>query len=208
MIVRLGAHRVFAVASVAAAVLHASAVLVAGFSTPDYSQSQRAISDLGIAGQPYAFLVNYFGFALPGVFILLAALSANKLWTSPLLSRLGLRCMACAGVFLIVAGFYPFPSWIHLTSALLAGLSAAISIFGFSVYTLRHKGYSIVALSGFTIAILVLTDAATWVLAESQGIRIHAFMGLQQRIASFSAFVWFSAFAISSSRQRKVPKYP
>ena len=121
MIVRLGAHRVFAVASVAAAVLHVSAVLVAGFSTPDYSQSQRAISDLGIAGQPYAFLINYFGFAVPSGLILLAVRAANKMWAAPISPSIGLRCMACAGVFLVVAGFYPFPSWIHLTSALLAG---------------------------------------------------------------------------------------
>ncbi|MDI6744764.1 MAG: hypothetical protein QMD07_05235, partial [Thermodesulfovibrionales bacterium] len=40
---RLNAHKVFATASVAAAVLHIMAVLVAGFSTPDYLQSQRAI---------------------------------------------------------------------------------------------------------------------------------------------------------------------
>ena len=201
MIVRLGAHRVFAVASVAAAVLHIMAVLVAGFSTPDYSQNQRAISDLGIAGQPYAFLINYLGFALPGGFILLAALSANKMWIPPLLPSLGLRCMACAGVFLIVAGFYPFPSWTHLTSALLAGLSASISIFGFSVYTVRHKGSSILAVSGMIVALLLLTDAAAWVLAESRGIRIHTFMGFQQRLASFSAFVWFSSFAIASARK-------
>ena len=201
MIVRLGAHRVFAAASLIAAVLHITTVLIAGFSTPDYSQSQRAISDLGIVGQPYAFLVNYFGFAAPGVFILLAALSANKLWASFRVPSLGLRCMACAGIFLIVAGFYPFPSRIHLTSALLSGLSAYISIFGFSVYTVRHKGSSILAVSGFTIAILILIDAATWVLAESRGTRIHTFMGFQQRLASFSAFFWFSAFAIALSRK-------
>ena len=200
---RLNAHRVFAAASLIAAVSHIAAVLIAGLLTPDYSLTQRAISDLGIAGQPYAFLVNYFGFALPGVFILLAALSAHKLWISPLLPRLGLRCMACAGVFLIVAGFYPFPSLAHLTSALLAGLSASISILGFSVYTLRHKRSSILAVSGLIIAFLVLTDTATWVLAESRGIRIHAFMGFQQRLASFSAFVWFSAFAITSAQKRK-----
>ncbi|MDI6745492.1 MAG: DUF998 domain-containing protein, partial [Thermodesulfovibrionales bacterium] len=160
-----------------------------------------AISDLGISGQPYAFIVNYLGFALPGVFILLAALSANNMWASFPAPRLGLRCMACAGGFLIAAGFYPFPSLIHLTSALLAGLSASISILGFSVYTVRHKGSSILAVSGFTIALLILTDAAAWVLAETRGIRIHAFMGIQQRIASFSAFIWFSAFAISSAQQ-------
>ncbi|MDP2278518.1 MAG: DUF998 domain-containing protein [Nitrospirota bacterium] len=208
MIIQLGAHRVFAVASVAAAVLHASAVLVAGFSTPDYSQSQRAISDLGIRGQPYAFLVNYLGFAVPGVFILLAARAANKMWTTSISPSIGLRCMACAGVFLVVAGFYPFPSWIHLTSALLVGISAAVSIIGFSVYVMKHKGSSVLAVSGFTIAILILIDAATWVLAETRGIRIHAFMGFQQRIASFSAFFWLSAFAISSARQRKALKYP
>ena len=208
MILRLGAHRVFAVASVAAAVLHASAVLVAGFLTPDYSQSRRAISDLGIAGQPYAFLVNYFGFALPGVFILLAARAANKMWTSPLLPSLGLRCMACAGVFLIVAGFYPFPSWIHLTAALLSALSAAAGIAHFSVYTMKHRYSLILAISGWIVALLVLIDAATWVLAETQHIRLHSFMGLQQRIASFSAFFWFSAFAIASARKRKAPKYP
>ncbi|MDP3259359.1 MAG: DUF998 domain-containing protein [Thermodesulfovibrionales bacterium] len=201
MIVRLGAHKVFATASVAAAALHASAVLVAGFSTPDYSQSQRAISDLGIAGQPYAFLVNYFGFALPGVFILLAALSANKLWTPILSPSLGLRCMACAGVFLIVAGFYPFPSLIHLTAALLSALSAGAGIAHFSVYAMKYRYSVILSISGWIVALLVLTDAATWVLAESRGIRIHTFMGFQQRLASFSAFVWFSAFAISSARQ-------
>ena len=205
---RLNAHKVFAAASVSAAVLHITAVVAAGLLTPDYSQSRRAISDLGIAGQPYAFLINYLGFALPGVFILLAALSAHKLWIFPLSPRLGLICMACAGVFLIVAGFYPFPSLTHLTSALLAGLSASISVFGFSVYTVRHKGSSIVALSGGIVALLVLTDTVTWVLAETRNIRAHAFMGLQQRIASFSAFVWFSAFAIASARQRKALKYP
>jgi len=63
---RLNAHKVFAAASVSAAVLHITAVVAAGFLTPDYSQSRRAISDLGIAGQPYAFLVNYFGLAVPG----------------------------------------------------------------------------------------------------------------------------------------------
>ncbi|MBI1811043.1 MAG: DUF998 domain-containing protein, partial [Nitrospirae bacterium] len=189
---------------VSAAVLHIMAVLVAGFLTPDYSQSRRAISDLGIAGQPYAFLLNYLGFAAPGGFILLAARAANKMWTSPLLPSLGLRCMACAGVFLIVAGFYPFPSLIHLTSALLAGLAASINIFGFSVYTVRHKGYSVLVVSGFAVALLILIDAATWVLAESRGIRIHTFMGFQQRSASFSAFVWFSAFAISSARKHNL----
>jgi hypothetical protein len=33
-------------------------------------------------------------------------------------------------------------------------------------------------------------------------------MGLQQRIAFFSAFLWFSVFAIASAQQRKVRKYP
>ncbi|RJQ41761.1 MAG: DUF998 domain-containing protein [Nitrospiraceae bacterium] len=198
---RLNAHRVFAAASLTAAVSHIAAVLVAGFLTPDYSLTQRAISDLGIAGQPYAFLVNYFGFALPGVFILLAALSAHKPWASALPPKLGLRCMACAGVLLIAAGFYPFPSLIHLTSALLAGLSASISIFGFSVYIMKNKGYSVLAISGFTIAILILMDAATWVLAETQHIRIHDFMGLQQRLAAFSAFIWFSALAIAYTQK-------
>ena len=205
---RLNAHKVLATASVSAAVLHITAVLIAGFLTPDYSLTQRAVSDLGIAGQPYAFLVNYFGFALPGVFILLAALSAHKLRLSSLPPKLGLRCMACAGVFLIVAGFYPFPSWIHLTAALLSALSAAAGIAHFSVYTMKHRYSLILAISGWIVALLVLIDAATWVLAETQHIRLHSFMGLQQRIASFSAFFWFSAFAIASARKRKAPKYP
>lgn len=208
MIIRVGAHRVFATASVAAAVLHMAAVVVAGFSTPDYSQSQRAISDLGIRGQPYAFLVNYLGFAVPGGFILLAVRAANKMWTPPISPSLGLRYMACAGVFLIVAGFYPFPSWIHLTSALLSALSAAAGIAHFSVYTMKHRYSLILAISGGIVALLVLTDAATWVLAETQHIRLHSFMGLQQRIAFFSAFLWFSVFAIASAQQRKVRKYP
>ncbi|MCX5717653.1 MAG: DUF998 domain-containing protein [Nitrospirae bacterium] len=201
MIIRLGAHRVFAVASVAAAALHAGAVLVAGFSTPDYSQSQRAISDLGIRGQPYAFLVNYLGFIVSGGFILLAVRAANKMWTPPLSPSLGLKCMACAGVFLIVAGFYPFPSWIHLTAALLSALSAAAGIAHFSVYAMKYRYSLILAISGGIVALLVLTDTATWVLAEARNIRAHAFMGLLQRIASFSAFFWFGAFAIASARQ-------
>ena len=164
-------------------------------------KAREQSATLASAGQPYAFLINYLGFAAPGGFILLAARSANKMWTSSLLPSLGLRCMACAGVFLIVAGFYPFPSWIHLTAALLAGLSAAIGIAHFSVYTMKHRYSLILAISGGIVALLVLTDAATWVLAESRSIRIHAFMGFQQRLASFSAFVWFSAFAIASARK-------
>ncbi|MEK7789819.1 MAG: DUF998 domain-containing protein [Planctomycetota bacterium] len=201
MILRLGAHRVFAVASVAAAALHVGSILVAGFSTPDYSQSQRAISDLGIRGQPYAFLVNYLGFAVPGGFILLAVRSANKMWPPSLSPSLGLRCMACAGVFLVVAGFYPFPSLIHLTAALLSALSAGAGIAHFSVYAMKYRYSVFLSISGWIVALLVLTDAAAWVLAESRGIRIHTFMGFQQRLASFSAFFWFGAFAIASARK-------
>jgi len=94
-----------------------------------------------------------------------------------------------------------FPSWIHLTTALLSALSAAAGIAHFSAYTMKHRYSLILAISGGIVALLVLTDTAAWVLAETQHIKVHDFMGLQQRIAFFSAFFWFSAFAIASAPQ-------
>jgi len=193
------APRVFISASVAAAALHALSVLTAGFLTPGYPQSQRAISDLGISGQPYAFLINYMGFIFPGGF-LLSAVSAGYKMRFPTVTKVRLLFIAGAGIFLIIAGFYPFPSLTHLTAALLAGLSASAGILSLSLYAGRQIGSSSLLASGITISLLILTDAATWVLAETLHIRLHNFMGLQQRIASFSAFFWFSAFAIASRR--------
>jgi hypothetical protein len=109
--------------------------------------------------------------------------------------------MAGSGVFLIVAGFSPFPSRIHLISAFLSALSAAAGIARFSVYAMKRRYSLILSISGGIVVLFVLTDAAAWVLAETQHIRVHNFMGLQQRIASLSAFFWFGAFAIASARQ-------
>lgn len=195
------AHRIFLLASVVAASLHISSVLIAGSLTPGYSQVRRAISDLGCNGQPYSALLNYSGLIIPGFLFMLAAYSANKILVSSRSINTGLGSMACAGASLIIAGIFPFPSLTHLIAALLSGFAAAISIASLSSYAGRQKIPILLKISGYAIAFLILADAATWVIAETRHFRLHPFMGLQQRIGSFSAFIWFSAFALISTRR-------
>lgn len=198
---RSAVRKFFIAASVAAAALHISSALIAGFKTPDYSQAQRAISDLGRAGRPYAFLVNYFGIAAPGLLILISALIAGKVLPSSKILKCGLVLMAAAGVSLIIAGFYPFPLPEHLLSALFGELLAACAIFSLSLVLKGGGSLSALAAFGIIISLFDLADAAIWVLAQGAHIRVHPLLGLEQRVASFSAFIWFGFFAAFAGRR-------
>ncbi|HZR82811.1 MAG TPA: DUF998 domain-containing protein [Candidatus Binatia bacterium] len=189
--------------AVAAAALHVGSVVLAGMLTRDYDPGARAISELGMIGQPSRTLVSFGGMMLPGALIVLTAALA---WGLPELSRAartGLAALGAAGASLVVAGLVPFPSPIHLAAALAAGSGCAMALAAFSPWAARRLGSSAWKTSGLACACLLAVDVVAWVLAEGLARPPHGAMGLEQRAASFAGFAWWALCARALGRRHR-----
>lgn len=176
-----------------AAALHIGSVVMAGCLRPNYSSFQSAISDLGRAHEPYRELVNLGGMAIPGSLLVVSALLMAGFSPLSVLGRLGVAFLGLAGGLLLLSGLVPFPSPIHLGASVAAAITGAVGIAAFSAWVtgfMRRKGWVWI---GLVCAMLLTANASLWVLQRSDPRpRPFLYLGLQQRIASFSALTWFA----------------
>lgn len=184
-----------------AAVTHVFSAVIAGVLTPDYQPVARAISELGMGGKPHRDLANLGGMVIPGALVAVAALAAAKVLPVTGKARLGLAAMAAAGLSLVLSGLIPYPSAIHLAAAVTAASACALSLLALSTWAAAYLGERAWAVSGLGCALYVALDTVVWAFSEGRGAALHAFMGLEQRAASFAAFTWWALCLAAASRR-------
>lgn len=87
--------------------LFAATVVVVGSLRPDYSHVNQFMSELGEAGGQFAWLIKYFGFMLPAVFILIFVLAFRTRFPGTALSSIGTSLLVVLAVSMLVAGVFP-----------------------------------------------------------------------------------------------------
>lgn len=170
---------------------HIGAVLTASVLTPRYSPLSRAISDLGMEGAPYAWLVNWIGLIVPGMLLLGCCVGMATSAAVQRSYRVGAVLLAVTAIGMSVSGAIPFPAPGHVIAAVGAAIAAycAATCFAVGLIGVRY----LLSVLTFIVGGLVLFDAASWILAQvMHDKQIHPFMGLQQRAVMFTGFIWFS----------------
>ena len=174
--------------------LHIPVILTAGMLTPGYHSSRNAISNLGSTRAPYHELVSIVGLIVPGMLLALSAAALRFAGARPAPPARGVVVVGLAGCAVIGCGLIPMPSLTHLAMSLPADLLAAsglVLLGPWASRTFASRGWGVTA---YLFATLLLVDAISWGLAL-QYPPIHPFLGIQQRIGVFGAFVWWAALA-------------
>ena len=190
------------------------AVLLAGYLTPGYSHTKQSISELGMPGADYGWLVRWLGFVPLGLSFMVFAFQSGGLFTNLVPSVL----FFFIGLAILVAGIFPTdpnnrrdtPSGrIHASAviALLLLLSAAPFIFSVSfLYGSPPPGWFLVF--SFLMGVLLLI----FLLLSSNSIylRLKALFqrtsdaleethqplpGLQQRLLLSLHYIWWFVFS-------------
>ena len=202
---------------VVALIWFCSLVLLAGVSTPGFSQASQAISELAVPGAPYSRLVRFGGFVPLGSIIVLFACVVARSHELLLPKFLVAALFWLTGVAITVAGIFPtdpggqrnsLSGIVHAAAGLTLLIASSLTPFtvlfllkdqpspdlSFTVYTFL-TGFALIGL--FLLmpnAVLPgLVEVHREVLGESFSIwyRLH---GMVQRTFMVIYFVWLGSF--------------
>ncbi len=204
--------RILALGGVTGPVLFSVVVLVCGALRPGYSHLQDFISELGVAGTPYASFMNYAGFVPGG--LMLAAFGVALMFSLPRsrLARLAAVLVTTFGIGIAASGLIScdrgcpqgqgsLENVVHNTIAPISFvcLIAAMAILGLrfrkSPAWRRLWLFSLVA-SAIALCLLVL-------LAGSLDSRVLT--GLWQRLLLAVLFSWCAIVGVEAFRYPRVP---
>lgn len=183
---------------VASPIVFATTVIVTASLRPEYSHFTSFISELGETGAPYAWVMNWFGFALmaAGVFVFSVLFALSKMSLSV---RIGAGMVAVFAIGLFGAGWYScdagctpsnpsFNQVMHdLSSLCLVWLSLVCLYFA----CLRWSCWAFAVYSLATGVLFIVTAA---IMVDS--IPDRSGTGLYQRLGIGLLWVWIIVLAM------------
>ena len=177
----------------AAIVFTASLVGFAAVRSDGYTHGTKAVSELGAVGAPNALAFNLGGFLLPGLLVVLLAISlhqrlAGRGRTGPALLALGGLAFAGAGLFPIDMDARTSPTSIgHLVAAQVSGFAWAAALFWLAPRLRNTPGLEGFGRASPWFALFLLANIGWQVAWQTLG----AFPpGWGQRIAFAGYYLW------------------
>lgn len=199
--------RILALGGIAGPVLFTVVVLVSGALRPGYSHLQHFISELGVAGTPYAALMNYAGFVPAGLMLAVFGVALAFALPSGRLIRLAAVLVTTFGLGIAASGIMScdlgcpqgegsLENVVHNTIAPVSFvcLIAAMAMLGVRFRSLpawRHLWLFSLLASAAALCLLV-------VLAGSLDSRVLT--GLWQRLLLAVLFIWCAIVSIEAFR--------
>lgn len=187
-----------ALCGMAAPVIFAITVLVAGYLTPGYDPVTQLMSELGVSGEPYSLLMNVVGFGLVGILLVGFSYATYRVFRPLRRVFFGSVMVAGAGLSFIAMGFYHCDQGciavttagnVHLLLGLVATVLALLAALTFSYVMHRERGWG--GFWQYSLATAVLIVVVLPVFLSLPGIA-----GLLQRIMVGIIFLWTEVFAI------------
>jgi len=181
------------------------AVIILGFLNPGYSHIIEGLSGLGAVGEPNAIIMNFVGFFIIGILIIIFSLGLHKGINQGEESRTGMILLILCGIFWMFVGFFPIgiaeslSSRMHGLVALASFLFGGIGIviisrkFKKDSYWKKYSTYTLI--SGLITIFSIFAG------------RLSILGGLRQRIFLIVFFLWIEITSIkllkSSNSARK-----
>lgn len=198
-----GIPRLSLLAGVLGPVLFSLAVVVAGALRPGYDHVDQFISELGETGASTAWVMNYPGFMLSAVLILVFALLLRSLFAKSVSSTAGTFLLAVFAISLFIAGVFSCdagcltdnPSTeqkLHDLVSVVAFPAFTLGVFAWGVSLCRlpeWRGFGIYSFASAALSILFLV-----LMVQSEASRDGT--GLYQRLFLGTLFLWMTVFSI------------
>ncbi len=187
-----------ALCGMAAPVIFAITVLVAGYLTPGYDPVTQLMSELGVPGEPYAELMNVVGFGLVGILLVGFSYATFRVFRPLRRVIFGSVMVAGAGLSFIAMGFYHCDQGciavttagnVHLLLGIVALVASLLAALTFAYVMHRERGWG--GFWQYSLATAVLIVVVLPVFLSFPDIA-----GLLQRIMVGIVFLWTEVFAI------------
>jgi hypothetical protein len=194
-----------ALCGVAAPIIFAITVLVAGFLTPGYNSVTQLISELGIQGEPFGPAVNILAFGVVGILLAAFAYALYHVFRPRWTVTMGTAMVVLAGFsFLIMAfvhcdqGCAPesFTGNLHLVLGFLAIVAGVIASFTFTFVMFREETWNGYWQYSFATGIIVIGLLPFF-------ISFPDFAGFLQRVMVGVIFLWTEVLAIHIFRKTR-----
>lgn len=188
-------------------VLFAVVTVVVGSTRSSYSHISQFISELGETGAEFAWVMNWLGFVLPGILILIFALASRKLFPGGPVNAIGSFCLAVFAICLSLAGIYSCDPGcspanptreqeLHDLVSMIAFPAFIIGVVVWGAMFLRDVGWR-----GFGTYSLVSGVGSVGVLvAMVQSEATREGTGILQRLFLAILFAWLVALSIRLQR--------
>ncbi|HVZ30306.1 MAG TPA: DUF998 domain-containing protein [Asticcacaulis sp.] len=190
----------------AAAVLFGAAVI--GFASlrhDGYTHATKAVSELGAMGAENALTFNVLGFIVPGILVILLAITCGRAFSS----GFGAFCLVVSGAALTASGLLPADmahrngqaTVLHGMAAVVSGLAFAIAVFPLGSAMRKTPGFT--RLGQWTPwFVLFLLANIGWQIAWKSTGNPFFYPGWGQRIAFAGYFLWMTLAGLALTRPR------
>ena len=198
------ALRLLALSGPFATILFASSLTgFAAARTDGYTHGTKAVSELGAVGAPLASAFNILGFILPGLLIVLLAVSLYRAGTAP--AKAGPVLLALSGIAIAAAGVFPIDmdqrsslsSQLHLAGAMLCGVFWALSLFWIAPQLEKRERFVRLAKLTPWFALFLVANIGWQILWQSTG---AVMPGWGQRIGFGGYFLWTAILGLTLAK--------
>ncbi len=198
-------RKILTYCGVLAPVIFTVSLILFSLATPNYSNVTNAVSELGMAGAPYALAWNILGLFLVGSLVILFAwglhldlLHSEGAVIVPILVALSGDGLAGAGLFAAKTGFAPsFRTTLHLLMVSVNLLSFILVAFLFAI---RLKANTYWKNWIFFSALMGVLDIATFFIPQS----IPG--GISQRLGLGAYFLWLFVISLALLKKQQNPQ--
>ncbi|PCJ91242.1 MAG: hypothetical protein COA50_16750 [Flavobacteriaceae bacterium] len=170
----------------------------------EYYHITKAFSELGSVGQPNTLLYSFFGFIIPGIFIIIFCLNLTKQVNNGnvkkhpfILIMLSAILMSLGGFPMNYNEFSSTTSIFHIFSVMSSGLVFIIGAFTISKQLKKDKNWKTLIRP-----LLILV----WILIVSGFFRTSEFPGLAQKIGILAYYIYISLLSWNAYKLYKKEK--
>ena len=203
--------RLLLLAGIVGPLLFAATVLVVGSLRPDYSHVNQFMSELAEAGGQFAWLMKYFGFMLPAVFILIFVLAFRSRFPGTVLSSIGTSLLVVFAVSMFLAGVFPCDlgcsppeptpdQKLHDLFSILAFPSFTAGVFFWGLSLFRNASWRRFGI--YTLGTASLSLVLLIVMIQSEASREGT--GTYQRLYLGVLFLWLMMLSARLSRKLEI----
>lgn len=194
-------NKIFLIAGIAGPFFYFIIITILGYLWNGYNPVQQSMSEIGSVVSPYKDLMNYLGFSLLGIFMILFSIGLLREFGKGTLQYLAFFLLLIAGIFMFMVGFFPcdagcvditqtgkLHSFTSTVPAIALPLAAMLMSTAFARRWGKKWGYISFCLGVFSMS----SGPIMFILS------IDSYLGIVQRVGMGLSLSWIFLFSIKA----------
>jgi len=200
-------HKILLLSGIVGPVFYFSLLTTLGYLWSGYNPTLQSMSEIGSVVSPYKDLMNYLGFSLLGIFIMLFSIGLLKELGKGILQSLAFLSLLLAGIFMFAVGFFPCDAGcidvtqtgrLHSITSTIPSITLPMAAMLMATVIAKRWGDKWRYLS-FWIGLLSMLSGPVMFIPF-----ITPYLGLTQRVGIGLSLLWMILVSIKANQSKKM----